>query len=163
VRPLPDRLFAANIEAVTEIAASHRADMEQFATAGPAALPPTVGWPEELLPSEAAAPTDTVIAPDETALAALQAEPAAAHEVPPAPMLGLAGPCAKRASGGELPRGRPIGRGPARIGAGPQAASRRAAADLPITIVVLGLVNLASSPGAPTSCGSCRRLNRRGP
>jgi predicted Zn finger-like uncharacterized protein len=78
--------FAANTEALSEIAASHRADMEQFAAAEPAVAPPPSGWPEELLPSEAAAPTDTIMAPDEAALAALQTEPAAAPDMPPDPM-----------------------------------------------------------------------------
>jgi predicted Zn finger-like uncharacterized protein len=77
--------FAANTEALTEIAASHRADMEQFAAAEPAP-PSPVDWPEEFLPSETVTPTDAVIAPDEAALVAPQAEPAAADDVPPDPM-----------------------------------------------------------------------------
>jgi predicted Zn finger-like uncharacterized protein len=78
--------FAANTEALTEIAASHRADMEQFAAAEPAAPLSPEGWPEELLPGEVAAPTDNIIAPDQAALAAPQAELAAADDAPPDPM-----------------------------------------------------------------------------
>jgi hypothetical protein len=135
--------FAANAEALTEIAASHRADMAQLAAAEPAP-PLPVGWPEELLPSEAAAPADTVIAPNEAALVAPQTEPAAAHDAPPDPVPVVESPAlapteqaaaslpediesvaARRAS--EQARRRPLG---------------VPLPNLPTTIMVLALVNL---------------------